>query len=150
MPYKALLNETVKNISKVDYRNTEEINEIFQTALEDNENILLYYVVNMDNSSVFSDGWEAGLDYDFASLAFFSEPLKNKKFTYIEPEYDYVTEKLVIIMGTPVFDNNNEISGIAGVYINLDDVISAINEININSDDKNFLFLVDESGNIII
>lgn len=33
LPYKALLNETVKNIRKVDHRNTEEINEIFQTAL---------------------------------------------------------------------------------------------------------------------
>lgn len=148
-PYSTLLNETVKNLSIMEPKDLDAVQEHFQMALEGNDNILLYFVVYDDNSSVFSDYWEAGLDYDFASLPFYALPLANDKLTYVEPEYDVVSEKLVIILGAPVYSKNGEHLGVAGVYINLDDVMEVVNNLNRNSDKYNYTFLVDGSGNII-
>lgn len=148
-PYEALLNENVKQLSVMDPKKLDKVQEHFQFSLKGNDNILLYFVVYDDNSSVFSDGWEAGLDYSFNELPFYAEPLRNDKLTYVEPEYDVVTEKLVIILGEPVYTEDHIHLGVAGIYINLDDVINVVSQLNQKSDKDNYTFLVDGSGNVI-
>lgn len=133
----------------MDPKDLDKVQEHFQFSLKGNDNILLYFIVYDDNSSVFSDYWEAGLDYNFGDLAFYAQPLKNDKLTYVEPEYDVVSEKLVIILGAPVYSEDNEHLGVAGIYINLDDVIEVVSGLNQKSDKYNYTFLVDASGNII-
>lgn len=148
-PYETLLKETTKKLGTMNPKKLDAVQDYFQYALKGNDNVLLYFVVYDDNSSVFSDFWEAGLDYNFSELAFYAQPLANDAFTYVEPEYDYVSEKLVIIMGMPVYNAKGEHLGISGVYINLDDVLNKVSNLNEANDEKNYVFLVDGNGNII-
>lgn len=147
--YATLLKETAKHVTPYSSAELDSVQDYFQTALIDNEEILLYFSVYDDNKSVFSDFWEAGDDYDFEICNFYTVPRDNNCFSYVEPEYDVVTEKMVVIMGMPIFDSNGKRSAIVGNYINLDTIVNEVKEINENSDDKRYMFLVDPSGNII-
>ena len=147
--YAVLMKELAKDVAYYTPKEKDAVQESFQKALYGHENILLYFAVYEDNSSVWSDYWEAPLDYDYEVCPFYTEPRKNNQFTYVEPEWDVVSEKMVIIMGMPVFDENGVRKAIFGNYINLDDVVAKISTLNENADEYRYTFLIDGSGNII-
>lgn len=148
--YETLIKEGAKNILSIEDRDTNKILDMFDLLVKDNEDILFSYVVYTDTKqSVFSDRWDPGEGYNFEERAFYMAPLEGKKLTYIEPQYDIYTEQYVITIGEPVYNDNNEIIAVTGATINLSKVISKINNLNKNSDDSNYLMLVDDNGNIV-
>lgn len=148
--YETLIKEGAKNILSIEDRDTNKILDMFDLLTKDNEDILYMYVVYIDTKqSVFSDRWDPGEGYNFEERAFYMAPLEGKKLTYIEPQYDIYTEQYVITIGEPVYNDNNEIIAVTGATINLSKVISKINNLNKNSDDSNYLMLVDDNGNIV-
>ena len=148
--YETLIKEGAKNILSIEDRDTNKILDMFDLLVKDNEDILFSYVVYTDTKqSVFSDRWDPGEGYNFEERAFYMAPLEGKKLTYIEPQYDIYTEQYVITIGEPIYNNNNEIIAVTGATINLSKVISKINNLNKNSDDSNYLMLVDDNGNIV-
>lgn len=148
-PYEMLLKETAKRIGSIQDRNADEVQNIFQEALEGNDNALLLQMIYTDNTGVFSDGWDPGPDYIFEEETYYKEPLENNGITYMEPAFDEVMWKLVIMIGMPVYDDNGVLLGVADIFINLDDVITYVDNLNENSDEDNYLFLTDASGNVI-
>lgn len=147
--YVTLQNELIKNLSIMDPNVPDKVQDYFQFSLKDNKNVLLYFVIYDNHTSVFSDYWEAPSDYNFNACPFYTLPKEHDAFTYVEPEYDRISDKLVIILGSPVYNSKKEHLGIAGIYINLDDVIEEVNNLNKHCDESNYTFLVDASGNII-
>ncbi|CDM69217.1 hypothetical protein CM240_2059 [Clostridium bornimense] len=148
--YETLIKEGAKNILSIEDRDTNKILDMFDLLVKDNEDILFTYVVYTDTKqSVFSDRWDPGEGYNFEERAFYMAPLEEEKLTYIEPQYDIYTEQYVITIGEPIYNNNNEIIAVTGATINLSKIISKINNLNKNSDDSNYLMLVDDNGNIV-
>ena len=147
--YETLIKEGTKNILSIEDRDTNKILDRFDLLTKDNEDILYMYVVYTDTKqAIFSDRWDPGEGYNFEERAFYMAPLEGEKLTYIEPQYDIYTEQYVITIGEPVYNDNNEIIAVTGATINLSKVISKINNLNKNSDDSNYLMLVDDNGNI--
>ena len=148
--YETLIKEGTKNILSIEDRDTNKILDRFDLLTKDNEDILYMYVVYTDTKqAIFSDRWDPGEGYNFEERAFYMAPLEGEKLTYIEPQYDIYTEQYVITIGEPVYNDNNEIIAVTGATINLSKVISKINNLNKNSDDSNYLMLVDDNGNIV-
>lgn len=147
--YETLIKEGTKNILSIEDRDTNKILDRFDLLTKDNEDILYMYVVYTDTKqAIFSDRWDPGEGYNFEEKEFYMAPLKSKKLTYIEPQYDIYTDQIVITIAQPIY-NNNEIIAVTGATINLSKVISKINNLNKNSDDSNYLMLVDDNGYIV-
>lgn len=147
--YETLIKEGTKNILSIEDRDTNKILDRFDLLTKDNEDILFMYVVYTDTKqAIFSDRWDPGEGYNFEEKEFYMAPLKSKKLTYIEPQYDIYTDQIVITIAQPIY-NNNEIIAVTGATINLSKVISKINNLNKNSDDSNYLMLVDDNGYIV-
>lgn len=148
--YETIIEENAKRILSIEDRDKDKILNIFDSVVKDNEEIVYTYVVYTDTKqNVFSDRWEPSEEYLFEEREFYAAPLEAKKLTYIQPQYDKYTDQFIITIGTPIFNENNDIIAVTGATINLKGVISKINNLNSNSDDNNYLMLVDNDGNII-
>ena len=63
------------------------------------------------------------LGFDFSSREWFTEPMKTGKLHVTDIYQSLFTDKLIVSVSAPVTDDNDEISGIIGVDIQLDELL---------------------------
>ncbi len=73
--------------------------------------------------------------------------IKNKKSTWTEPYIFYTSKKPGITISTPIFDENNKLSGVIGIDIEIDKLATFINNLKLGENGK--VFLINKSLKII-
>ena len=63
------------------------------------------------------------LGFDFSSRDWFIEPMKSGKLHVTDIYQSLFTDKLIVSVSAPVTDEHDEISGIIGVDIQLDELL---------------------------
>ena len=101
--------------------------------------------------------WVGPADMDWTQRVWFKEAVNNNgKTTYSSPYVDVSTGELCVTISQAVYNNKNQLNGVVGCDIQLNKLISVINEIEISKNSKidlitsDGLFLTNENPEYIM
>ena len=105
------------------------------------ENILSIYVGPIKaNTILVQDGWVGMGDFSLKDRGWFKQMKEANKLIYTDAYVDAITDKMVVTIATPVYDNG-ELIGAFGIDLAIDQLPSIISQHTIKN--EGYAFLVD-------
>lgn len=105
------------------------------------------YVSTANNQNIISGQADLINNDDLTSRPWYAETMKNIDTLYSEVYTDDITEQLIITISTPIFDDENKVSGVIAGDILINQMIAYVK--NAHVDHFGYAFLIDGRGNII-
>ncbi|WP_051280810.1 methyl-accepting chemotaxis protein [Anaerovorax odorimutans] len=123
-------------------------NNLVNAASLDSENILACWIVDFDSSQLTqSDGYTSGADWDVTTRGWYSDVTSAKKAILTEPYVDTATQKLVVSAVSPVFDSTNQMVGVVGLDLTLDNLSNIMKGYELG--DTGFFVFLSKGGSVI-
>ena len=111
------------------------------------ENILSIYVGPIKaNTILVQDGWVGMGDFSLKDRGWFKQMKEANKLIYTDAYVDAITDKMVVTIATPVYDNG-ELLGAFGIDLAIDQLPSIISQHTIKN--EGYAFLVDTQGLVL-
>lgn len=133
--------------------------ELFDTVIKtmtnvrhtDEENILVCWIADVDSSQCVEDA-ESGYiseigDWDITTRSWYSQVVEAGTTIVTEPYENSSTGQMVASVISPVFDNSNELAGVAAVDVSVDTLSVMMSEHRLGS--SGFFMLLTSTGNIM-
>ena len=159
--YTSIAQQLQLNVSMQDFlKGTRKNNNISELSQFNEVNQTLTNITQSDKGTI-TDTWladtatnqivdqETGIDNDYvlSSRPWYSMLRKNKKAVITDPYIDDVNKKLMVSIITPFFDDNNSLTGVAGIDITLDHLYNTIKSYKLGS--TGFYILTSSNGQLV-
>ncbi|SHH52837.1 methyl-accepting chemotaxis protein [Clostridium grantii] len=118
----------------------------FDTIRENTSNVQAVYLATEDKKMVISSENELPSDYDPTSQIWYTQAVEKNELTWTEPYIDETTGELTMSIAAPL-TIDNELIGVYGINISLDELGSYVSEISLG--ETGYFFIVD-SKNIVL
>jgi len=111
------------------------------------ENILSIYVGPLKaNTILVQDGWVGMDDFSLKDRGWFKQMKEENKLIYTNAYVDAITDKMVVTIATPVYDNG-ELLGAFGIDLAIDQLPQIIDQHGIKN--EGYAFLIDTQGLVL-
>jgi len=140
-----------KDMTKATYKEVEGYESLINTLnlIKDSNKDLLNVYVAIDNINqlITHDEFELPPEFDAKGRDWYKEAVSKKGTTITDPYIDTATEKLVLTVSTPIYNENNNVIGVAGVDITLDRVSEIMSEFTYN--ENGYALLLDSQSRFV-
>ena len=120
---------------------------LVDAAGADSENVMAVWIADLDASVITqSDGYTSSDGWDITGRAWYS-CIETGKTVLTEPYTDSSTGELILSAATPVYDENGNVLGAAGMDISLEHVTEVLSGYTIGS--NGYVWLVSSDGMLI-
>ncbi|OEH85048.1 hypothetical protein BHU72_05405 [Desulfuribacillus stibiiarsenatis] len=115
---------------------------------EKNENMLNIYVgIDAINYLIIHDEFVLPPEFDMSQRGWYKAAIANKGLTITEPYVDVSTQSIVITVCTPIYEENGDLLGVAGMDISLDRISEIMGSFSYK--DSGHAVLIDTVGKFI-
>ena len=122
------------------------MNNIINIANTDSENVMAVWISDLDSSTLTSDGFTSGEDWDITSRGWY-RCITEKQTILTEPYIDSSTGKMVLSAASPVYDEDGNVLGAVGMDISLEHITEIMSEYKIGR--HGYILLLSENGTLL-
>ena len=122
------------------------MNNIINIANTDSENVMAVWISDLDSSTLTSDGFTSGEDWDITSRGWY-RCITEKQTILTEPYIDSSTGKMVLSAASPVYDEAGNVLGAVGMDISLEHITEIMSEYKIGR--HGYILLLSENGTLL-
>ena len=123
------------------------MNNIINIANTDSENVMAVWISDLDSSTLTSDGFTSGEDWDITSRGWY-RCITEKQTILTEPYIDSSTEKMILSAASPVYDDaTGTVLGAVGMDIALDHMTDIMSDYKIGRSGS--MLLLSENGTFL-
>ncbi len=123
------------------------MDNIISIANTDSENVMAVWISDLDSSTLTSDGFTSGDDWDITSRGWY-RCITDKETILTEPYVDSSTGKMVLSAATPVYDEaTGAVIGAVGMDISLEHITEIMSEYKIGR--HGYILLLSENGTFL-
>ncbi|MEG2018351.1 MAG: PDC sensor domain-containing protein, partial [Clostridium sp.] len=121
--------------------------EYFKMLSEKNKDFSIIYFGTPENELIISNGWQPPSNFDLRQRPWYNKAVEAGKLIFTEILIDASTNELIITLAQPVYDASGKLLGVVAGDVDINSVISLVQEKKHSED--SFSFLIDGSGNIL-
>ena len=122
------------------------MNNIINIANTDSENVMAVWISDLDSSTLTSDGFTSGEDWDITSRGWY-RCITEKQTILTEPYIDSSTGKMILSAASPVYDEDGNVLGAVGMDISLEHITEIMSEYKIGR--HGYILLLSENGTLL-
>ncbi len=122
------------------------MNNIINIANTDSENVMAVWISDLDSSTLTSDGFTSGEDWDITSRGWY-RCITEKQTILTEPYIDSSTGKMVLSAASPVYDEAGNVLGAVGMDISLNHMTEIMSEYKIGR--HGYILLLSQNGTFL-
>ena len=119
----------------------------FKNIMTEDDAFSEIYFGEPNNNLITGTSWTPPPDYDLRKRPWYEKAIEEDSLIYSEAYIDAISNKLIITISKPVYDNNNNFLGVASGDIMVDHVFNFIK--GIKSDTMGYSFLMDGKGHVL-
>lgn len=135
------MNSNVRNIKS---RTSEVYEEIFTSFLDGHADITNAYIGLDNKKMILYPAQELPADYDPTTRTWYTNALKANKLVWSDPYADASTNRMVVSVSMPVYDDSNTFVGVLAIDISLGKMTEFISTSSIG--EKGYMALYDSAG----
>ena len=122
------------------------MNNIINIANTDSENVMAVWISDLDSSTLTSDGFTSGEDWDITSRGWY-RCITEKQTILTEPYIDSSTGKMILSAASPVYDEAGNVLGAVGMDISLNHMTEIMSEYKIGR--HGYILLLSQNGTFL-
>jgi methyl-accepting chemotaxis protein len=140
-------NASIRNIMNIDQEEMAYVKDVFKTNTEGHEAIMSIYVGRVDKKTEIYPEVNLPDDFDPTTRLWYQSAISKNGLAWTEPYVDVATGKLVVSLATPLYNNTNELVGVIGADISLEQLTNIIGNTKIG--DEGYVFLLDNKDIVL-
>ena len=124
-----------------------ELEIYFKKLMKVDKSFASIYYGDINNNLINNVDWIPPKEYDLRTRTWYKKAVEEEKTIYSEAYLDALTGRIIITISKPVYDNNNELMGVASGDIFIEDIIEFVKDIK--SETIGYSFLIDGKGHAL-
>ncbi|SHH52665.1 methyl-accepting chemotaxis protein [Tepidibacter thalassicus] len=120
---------------------------LFQGVIDSHKDVISVYMGTKDKQMFTYPQAEYSEDFDPTTRPWYKNAYEKKITSWTQPYVDVHTNKLVVTVSSPVYDENNEFVGVVAMDVLLDSLSNNISKMKIGN--NGYPFIVDANGNFM-
>lgn len=128
---------------------TDEIAYNLNKIYEENTIFSLLYYGDVSGDLISAFDWEIPKGYEMKKRPWYTKALEEGTLAYSDTYVDALTGSLSMSISKPIYDKNNQLRGVIGGDILIDEIINLVNATSSHVSNIGYSFLIDSKGNIL-
>jgi methyl-accepting chemotaxis protein len=117
---------------------------LFQGIIDSHEDVISIYMGTKDKTMFTYPNEEYEEGFDPSTRSWYKNAYEKNSVSWTQPYIDVHTNKLVVTVSSPVYNDNNEFVGVVGMDILLDTLSNSISKMRIGN--NGYPFIIDSNG----
>lgn len=126
---------------------SKELEIYFKKLMKADRSFASIYYGDKDNNLINNVDWIGPKEYDLRARTWYKKAVEEEKMIYSEAYIDALTDRIIVTISKPVYDNNNKLMGVASGDIFIEDIVKFVKDMK--SETIGYSFLIDGKGNAL-